>query len=168
MEKHFVQYTINTMHLSYLQKLILFTVFLVALSASLAGDDAERKNMINPYLDYEPLPADEDPAAHLSEKVSIIGTISTVIWQHMFRGPGDEPYIQECYIDPDEKYGYLPQLVGYNIGTVPFDWDLYKGKKLRFYGSFGIVTGSSKRPGKVDATFSELYFDIVDIELLRN
>ena len=123
--------------------------------------------MINPYLDYKPFPKDGSPDDYLDRKITLTGRISNVIWQHMLRGPGDKPYIQDCYIDPDEDYKFLNQLVGYNIGTFPFDWDLYGPEHLRFYGSFGVVTGSSKRPGsKVDETYSEVYFDIVDLEML--
>jgi hypothetical protein len=153
----------------------LFLAGLVICMLTFTGFHASAENppkaeqMINPYLDYTAFPPGADPDEYLGKNVTITGRTSTVIWQHMFRGPGDKPYIQECYIDADEIYGYLPQLVGYNIGTVPFDWSIYENEHLRFYGSFGIVKGSSKRPGsKADETYSELYFDIVDIEVLQN
>lgn len=142
------------------------TLVLCFVMTSLLPAEDKGKNMINPYLDYKPFPEDGRPGDYLDKKITITGKISNVIWQHMFRGPGDKPYIQECYIDPDEHYLYLNQLVGYNIGTFPFDWKLYEPEHLRFYGSFGVVSGSSKRPGKVDETYSEVYFDIVDLEML--
>lgn len=154
-----------------LSKGFITLLFLAAAGLGPFVDEAfcqDKEKMINPYLDYKPFPPDAAPEEYLGKNITITGTISTVIWQHMFRGPGDKPYIQECYIDPDEKYGYMPQLVGYNIGDVPFDWSLYEDEHLRFYGSFGTVKGSSKRPGsKVDETYSELYFDILDIERLN-
>ena len=130
-------------------------------------EEKEGKKMINPYLDYKPFPADGSADDYLDEKITITGRLSNVMWQHMLRGHGDKPYIQDCYIDPDEEYKYLSQLVGYNIGTFQFDWSMYEKEHLRFYGYRGIVTGSSKRPDtKVDETYSEVYFDIVDIEIL--
>jgi len=126
----------------------------------------EGKGMINPYLEYKPFPLAGLPGDYLDKKVTITGRLSNEIWQHLIRGAGDKPYIQECYIDPDDGYEHLYQLVGYNIGRVPFDLSLYEPEHLRFYGTFGIVTGSSKRPGKVDETYSEAYFDIVGIEML--
>jgi hypothetical protein len=151
-----------------ISKILLPAALLIALFIFPTGMlSADGENLVNPYLDYEAFPIGEAAEDFTGKKVSFTGRMSVEINQHMLRGQKDHPYIQECYIDPDNRYRYIPQLVGYNIGKLPFDWSLYEDEHLRFYGTFSSISGPPKRAGsKVDESYTEIYFDIIDIEIL--
>jgi len=122
--------------------------------------------MVNPYLDYLPFPLDGNPFDWVGQKVSFKGFLAFEIYQHMVR-PKEE-WAEMIYLQPDKEYKHLSQLIGYKIGNDFSTEAPFENFHLRFYGSFGVLEGSSKRPGKSDVVYRESYFDLVNIEGLWN
>lgn len=122
--------------------------------------------MINPYLDYQPLPFQFKIDEWVGRKIYFKGTLSDRVEQHMVR-PREE-WKEIFTIDPDPAYSGLGQLLAYRSMAVPLDSKRFEGYHLRFYGSLGVLEGVSKRPGRQEAVIREYYLELTDIEGLWN